>query len=433
MTFALALLFMFLVFWRPQDWLLPFLYGWPILDMVVFMALLTLLLESTQQRITITMDRPQPWLLLGLWIAALMSHVPHAYFEGLTNTLPEVFKFCFFTFLLIQVLDSPAKLRTVAWLFVGMAVFMSVHGLLQHSRGFGFSGGTPMYAWREIEKRAVVRSRFFGIFNDPNDMAQFIVCSMPFAFVLFKKLNVATLLLACGLVAFLFRGYETTDSRGGLIALLVVGVLVGSSFLSPKRQPVVLLLIVAAGMSALPFVGPLMDASARSRIVYWGDANLAFKANPLFGVGYGCLGDYTYRGKAVHNAFVECYASIGVVGYWFWFGLMLSGIVGVLRVVTSFAGAQTVKDKWMRRFSNMSLASLAAFLASSYFLTRAFVYPLFFLVAIVAAVPVICRRQGVLPLSTPFSWKGFGAVNTVASFGSILYIYVSILALNRVW
>ena len=47
MTFFLTSLFMFLVFWRPQEWLFPFLYGLPILDGVVALAVLGLLIEDS--------------------------------------------------------------------------------------------------------------------------------------------------------------------------------------------------------------------------------------------------------------------------------------------------------------------------------------------------------------------------------------------------
>ena len=34
MTFFLTMLFVFLVLWRPQEWLVPELYGWPLLNML---------------------------------------------------------------------------------------------------------------------------------------------------------------------------------------------------------------------------------------------------------------------------------------------------------------------------------------------------------------------------------------------------------------
>ena len=436
MTFFLSLLFMFLVFWRPQDWLLPFLYGWPILDVILFVTLLALLLEVNSKRVSLPREVPQLWLLPALFGATLMSHVAHGYFAGFFETLPETFKICFFTFLLIVVLNSSNKLRAIAWLFVGMAVFMTVHALLQQNLGYGFAGQRPIYQWRVVAEKHVVRSLFFGIFEDPNDMAQFIVCSMPFAFVLFRRANVGTFLVGCGIVAFLFRGYASTDSRGGLVALVVMSCLMLISLLKPKAQRIVLFLLVLGGIAVFPLAGTFLDESAHDRAVFWGDANRAFKGSPIFGVGYGLINEYIQESRSVHSAFVWCYSSIGVFGYWFWFGLLFAGVSSVWRTLGRLSKARTADEKWLRRFANMSLASFGGFMASAYFLSRAFVYPLFFLVAILAAIWPVCERQAAVQHNvhfSPYDRKRFVMQNTVLSLASIAYIYVSILILNKVW
>ena len=37
---------MLLVFWRPQEWLIPVIYGWPLLDFIIFFAFLQRLLAQ---------------------------------------------------------------------------------------------------------------------------------------------------------------------------------------------------------------------------------------------------------------------------------------------------------------------------------------------------------------------------------------------------
>jgi len=51
MTFLFTFIFMIFVFWRPQDWLIPALFGWPILDVIVGIALLAMLLEIDSKKI----------------------------------------------------------------------------------------------------------------------------------------------------------------------------------------------------------------------------------------------------------------------------------------------------------------------------------------------------------------------------------------------
>lgn len=73
-------------------------------------------------------------------------------------------------------------------------------------------------------------------------------------------------------------------------------------------------------------------------------------------------------------------------------------------------------------------------MASAYFLSRAFVYPTFFLFALLAAIPPIVERM--LPEGHPpllnikkdlFLWNTLGVVI------SILYIYYSIILLNKAY
>ena len=51
MTFALTCIFIIMVFWRPQEWLIPSLYGWPLLDVVIYGALLSLLIETNEGKL----------------------------------------------------------------------------------------------------------------------------------------------------------------------------------------------------------------------------------------------------------------------------------------------------------------------------------------------------------------------------------------------
>jgi hypothetical protein len=77
---------------------------------------------------------------------------------------------------------------------------------------------------------------------------------------------------------------------------------------------------------------------------------------------------------------------------------------------------------------------MAGFAASSYFLTRAYVFPMFILFGLLNVIPVIAQRY--LPEDHPplISWRrDVFFLGTVSSVMSIVYIYVSILLLNRAY
>ena len=278
-----------------------------------------------------------------------------------------------------------------------------------------------------------MRALFFGIFEDPNDLAQFLATCIPFAFAMFKRMNFFKFCVACLIGAVLIRGVINTDSRGGQIALAATLVLMFATLVPARKQPLMLALLVLGGLIACPLANPFMDGSARSRIMFWGDANQAFKHNMIFGVGYGVLQEYISDSKAVHNAFVECYASIGAFGYWFWFGIVYAGIRGAWQTLLVVRRPQTVEDRWLKRYATMSIAAFGGFLSSSYFLTRSFVFPLFFLMAIMAVLPLVAERVQERDVGSvlDINPQKFLLTNTFLSLTSIMYIYFTILIFNR--
>ena len=433
MAFPCILLFMILVFWRPQDWLMPWLVGIPILDVVVFGSLLSLMMEWEKLRNKPLRSMVQIYLLLGLWFATLMSHVANTYFAGLMNTLPETYKYTLFTILLFLVVDRPSRLRTIAAVFVSMACLMAVHALLQESRGYGFAGQRPVWGWRYIEGIPVKlpRSTFFGIFEDPNDLAQLLATAIPFAFALPSRKCWWGVLLACGISWLLIEGIATTKSRGGDIALACVAVYMLILMLPARWLPRLSLLLGVLGLAAIPFLGGMIDPASRDRFVYWGAANQAFKTHPIFGVGYGVGAEYTHYHVA-HNAYVTCYLEIGFFGYWFWYVLLQLGVVCASRTRAALTGLRGKNEEWLRRFAGLCLAAMTGYAVSAYFLSRAFAYPTFFLFATLGVLPAVARSS--CALEGPLEIDGKRDVLTWGSLGaflSIIYIYVSIILLNR--
>jgi putative inorganic carbon (hco3(-)) transporter len=431
MTYFFAFIFILLVFFRPQEWLIPWLFGWPLLDVITYVALLALLLETDSGQISFPKRTPQVLLLAGLLIAACLSHVSHTYLAGIMYTFPEVFKVCFFTVLLISVLDRPSRIRSVARVFTVMAVLMSVHALLQNRRGFGFAGQEPLWIPAIGDRPAHTRTQFFGIFSDPNDLAQILATCIPLTFVLTRRRNLLSLLVGCALSWLFIEAILTTHSRGGMLGLVTVLTLMGGLVLPARWQPAVLSLMAVSGLALSPLSAGWLDQSAHDRVVFWGMANEYFKGSPLFGIGYGMFWMITSNMTA-HNAFVLCYTEVGVVGYWFWFTTLLIGFVGLWRARTALRGLDDPESVWLRRMSGMSIAAAGGFCVSSYFLSRTFIYPLFFLFAVMAAVPRVSEDYvGEDHESLQLPWKDVVIWGTVGTLTSIVYIYFSIVLLNK--
>lgn len=432
MTFFFSSLFILLVFWRPQEWLVLQLYGWPVLDVIVVLAMFGLMIEHSEGKIQFPRRTPQLWLLPGLWFASVFSHVPHTYYAGMMMTIPDVFKICFFTWLLFVVLDRPERLRIVAILFVVMACVMAWHSLLQVHRGYGFAHRAPFWSIRPGQGR-FLRTYFFGVFEDPNDMAQMFATAIPLSFVMTRRRSFWSFLLGCAITCLLLQGFFTTHSRGGYVALIAVAGMMIVMWLPSRWTPTLVVLYLMGALVLCLFAGPYLDMSSYERVIFWGTANQYFKANPFFGIGHGMFW-IVASSRAAHNAFVSCYTTIGIFGYWFWYGLLFLAFVGAWRVRGALRLPQTQEQAWLRRFSGYGMAALAGFLASAYFLSRAFVYPFFFLVAMLGVLPAVTENHlppWHPPLMNPR--KDLIKWNSLTALTSILFIYVSILLLNAAY
>lgn len=434
MTFPLTLLFMLLVFWRPQDWLFPWLYGWPLLDVVTYGALVGLLMETGQKTVQIPRT-PAVMLAVGLWFASVMSHIAHAYFQGVINTIPETFKLCFFLLLLLMVINSVHRLRMVILVLLLGAVVMAIHAVMQERTGVGFAGSRPLLVYSELKDRWVQQSLFFGIFEDPNDTGQFLATCIPLAFAGAKRPGILAFSLTALVVWLLAEAISATHSRGALIGVAAMAGCMFFMLLPSRWMPYAGGLMLAGGLVACAlWGGVLLDESAHDRVVFWGAANHYFKGNFMFGGGYGMFGEITGTDRAAHNAFVLCYTELGLFGYWFWFNMLTLGIMGCWRTRVAFRRPKTSEQVYLKRVAGMSIAAMVGFATSAYFLSRAYVFPLFFLFAVLASIPVIAQRH--LPAGHPplinFQ-KDVLVIGTVASLFSVVYIYITILLLNRIW
>jgi len=351
----------------------------------------------------------------------------------MVDSMIEVFKFCFFTLLLLCVIDRPQRLRAVAVLFVAMACVMSFHALMQQRVGAGFAGSRPLWIPSIGGNPPYLRSRFFGIFADPNDLAQILVTAMPLALAIPRRLTAFSFIACAAVIGFLYMGYATTYSRGGMVAL-VATVGLGIVMLMPVRWTPML---VGAGLvlglvACSTRAGAMLDASARGRLEFWGYGNQAFKRNPLFGIGYNMFWQVG-GGRPAHNAFVTCYTELGFLGYWMWFNLLQLGVLGSHRTRVMLQHVDTVEGRYMRRFSALAVVAMGGVAASAYFLSRTFVFPLFFLIAMLNVVPSIAEQE--LPEDSPgpgVTQRDVWLAGSVGSVFSIIYIYISILLLNRV-
>ncbi len=396
MAYVALLLYTAVIFIRPQEWV-SWMLGMPVLDFVVGFAVLAWLahLLATDWKLK---DAPQNLLVLGLFAAVLMSHVRHTYLGALQEEFKTFGKVVLIYFLIASTTDSTRRIKGFILIMVLGCLFMSGHGILQAHRGYGFGGvlrGAPFV------RGDLVRVRAFGIFNDPNDLSLMLVAVMPFLLTTALDRERSPFARVGSLAAVLPMVYcvYLTDSRGGWLALAVMAM--AFVFVHLRNKKIAVLLAVAA----VPLVfalGPSRvdtmstdDDSVGGRLAAWGYGNWMLKRWPLFGAGKGRFTEFSGDGKVAHNSFVHCWGELGLVGYFFWLGLVLASFKDCWAL--SRAGPEDPEDdpdgRALSRLGQAGVASMAGFMSASFFLSRTYVIPLFILFALFAAMHTVYQQE----------------------------------------
>jgi len=424
LAYLALLLYTGLLFVRPQEWYPP-LQDVHLIDFVVGFAVLAWMGHMIQSGWR-PGHAPQNWLMLGLLGGVMMSHVSHTYLGALIESSREFGKVVLFYFLVSSLVTSVRRARGLLVVMGAGCLFMSINGILQAHTGVGFYGSPPQFAG------GVVRVQAWGIFNDPNDLALMLVAVLPFLFneALNRSLTAPWRIVSAATTVPLVYCIFLTNSRGGWVALCVMVLAYALIWLNNKKLALIVgaclvPLLLVAGPSRLQTMGADED-SAHGRIVAWGQGNAMLKSNPVFGVGMGRFGEFTEEGKVAHNSFVQCWAELGLFGYFFWLGM----VIATLKDGSALGrlARDDPESEQISRLGKASTAALVGFLAAAFFLTRTFTLPLFLLLAFVAALRSV-REAEDKPLPGGFAlgdWKFI----VFAEVASIVGIYVLIRILN---
>jgi len=389
MAYFFLLVYVLVLMIRPQEWI-PFLQGqilgFGILDFVVAAILVTWVASIRGRKVT-WKEPPQNLLMLGLFFAALMSHVRHTFLAAFIQTFVDFGKIVLLYFFIVTLVNTPKRIKRFIACVVTGTLLMAAHGIFQAHWGYGLGGQLP------TTTQGLTRIRAFGFFNDPNDLALILVAMIPFLMttVVSRFQNMGKRALsALALIPLLYAVY-LTNSRGGWLSLGAMGL--AFLYLSfSKKLAVVLAVImfaalVAMGPSRMATLGEDLGRSSRQRMVTWGYGNYMLKNNPIFGVGKGRFTEFSDESRVAHNSFVHTYAELGLFGYFFWLGLVLSCMKDTY--VLSRVESQDRDALEIRGLARATLAGLAGFMAASCFLSRQYVLALYLFFGIAAALRVL--------------------------------------------
>lgn len=245
-----------------------------------------------------------------------------------------------------------------------------------------------------------------GGMYDSNDMAALMAIAFPLAAGMLTRAAPGRhrIVAAAGALA-LGLGVIATGSRGGVIALLAGTIVFSLGFRGSRSVMVTSALMVAGMVGWITAPAEFRDRmrtltnleadynvnDETGRKAVWERGRGYIKDRPVFGVGAGnfpiaeggSLATMGRTGKwsAAHNAYVQAYAELGLIGGTIFVALLLLGAkraIPMWRVAPSAAGRPPPLDR------PELLGALAAFSASAVFLSHAYFPPIFVILGLIA-------------------------------------------------
>jgi O-antigen ligase len=333
--FALFLAVNAVLFVRPAE-VFPPLLGVEIYQYLI-LACLACSFPAVLEKVAPRALEAQPVSLCvaSLLPAVALSLLSHLYLGEAWDHGVEFAKVLVYYFLLVALVDSPARLRALlTWLgvFTAAAAALAVldyHGVLALPK-------LPPPPGKEAVVRGpdgAARMVGTGLFQDPNDLCVLLVVGIVLALHKHSDRRAGPLrLLWLGPLGLFAYGFSLTQSRGGLLALAAgLGVTVRLRYGWGRA--------LLLGAVALPVLGAVLGArqmqistdaeTATERIQLWSDGLVMFRQAPLFGVGMNHYGDGSTH--AAHNSYLHAFAELGLLGG----GLFLGAVYLAVRSLYS--------------------------------------------------------------------------------------------------
>ncbi|MEX1827182.1 O-antigen ligase family protein [Luteibacter sp. CQ10] len=417
--FPLILVYVVLTIIRPQDYV-PGLDLVPILPVVLLLAFGAWMFSNTK-----TFEAPQFVILPAFLLILMISQVTNGWSGGAIDELARFGPVVIAFFVFGAACTTQRRVSTAMAVFVVCAAILALHGVQQAKTGMG---------WTAIPIGEGNRIQYVGIFNDPNDLGLLFAATLPMAVFLGRPGRGFSRVFWLGCAALLLYGTYLTNSRGAMLAVLVVA----GCYIWYRRGMVVAGTLGVLGLVALKLVSSRMDEldageeSAAGRVDAWYAGLEMFRDNPLFGVGAGNFTEYNEL--TAHNSFVLVLAETGFAGFVLWLAFVGYGFWMMLTVVRhrppeTQDAAKAAEWAAERQMALTLLLSLCGLFAAAFFLSRSYMVVLYLIAAMVAGYYVGARRRWPeLPrfrlANQGWRWVPLGA-------GGVAFIFVLVAVLLR--
>jgi O-antigen ligase len=332
-------------------------------------------------------------LMAAFTVFVLASWWPHRWLGGFFVGLYGFMPFAILFFIVGLGANTSKRLYVLRVVLLGTALYIVVHGLYD----WFFIGASSPYVLSYNDPNGLeFRLQGLGILRDPNEYAQFLLALIPVLFVSWNRRGPAArygLLLPIAVL----MGYAIflSHSRGALVGITLLLLLVLRRRFSLLVGSFGTAVVVSAMLVANFTAGRAISISGGiDRLNVWSEGLGMFKRSPLWGVGYN--GFTEHFELTAHNSFLLCATELGLIGYFFWMGLIVVSI-WQLRVIVKDSGPDA-PDPDVQRWASTILLSIYVFLMTGFFLSDTYSPTLYVLLGMAAAIVSIDMQQRNKPL-----------------------------------
>ncbi len=264
-------------------------------------------------------SKPFRWMLAFMVVQALS-----VIREGIGSVIGEtayVTPLAQFVILSLMLTDSPRGLRRYIWGMCCGSLWIVYYGIMALHAGLRVSYGNLAGS--------------YGNYENHNDYTFIIIQTLPFVYALRNELknSIGRLVMGAALLMCMY-GTVLSESRGGMIGLVLEILLIVMLTMTPKKRAVLLPIVVILGLGAISYQYAIRAASngdnytaedaENSRFELWIAGENMILAHPLTGIGNRRFGElardygelsHDQIGKNSHNTYIEVAATTGLLGF----------------------------------------------------------------------------------------------------------------------
>lgn len=378
------LLFLAIYFARPEDWI-PGLSHAPVAKLAGVLVLIALL--TSLQRVPRRLSREVLYLGLLIVQLAAASLLSPVWRGGAMQATLAFAKVGLIVLVMAVAVNTAKRLRQVIFIqAASVGVVAAVAVWKHHAMGGRLEGSLGAY------------------YTDPNDLALAMLITLPLCLALLflsrskiRKAGWMAVVLTMLYTVFL------TGSRGGFLALVAATAVFLWEFAVRGKRHYLLAVALIAGVILFQFSSGTLMGRLRSTLddgadraeaydsaqirqhLLWRSVELTMQ-HPLFGVGPGNFPELA-NWYVTHNSFTQMSAEGGIPAIVLYVLILWYGFKN-LRRTKQLARGQGESRLWARAL----LASLIAYCVGSTFLSAAFEYFPYILVAYTTALFAIARK-----------------------------------------